>query len=404
MRTTRTTTFWPRFVVVASAATLAVAAAVPTVPAAGAASVSSMRAEIDRTQSKINGKQAHAQVIASTISKLSGRINGIQGGITKLRTRESGVQARLDSAIARLRVIQTEHQAAEKRLAQLQERLVVSRRTLARRLLSLYQSDRPDLITVVLHSDGFARLIENREYLSRIGGQDRQIISTVKQDKNETAKLSSRLASTEAARQAVAAQIQANRDEISSVRGALESKQQAWIDARSARRSALADVRRQSRNLKDHKDTLQADIDAVTGQLRSSTPLPAGPIRSGAGRFIWPLNGPLTSPFCESRSWESCHPGIDIGVPTGTPIRAAGAGVVQIAGPNGGYGNYTCVGHGGGVSTCYAHQSQINVSVGQSVSRGQVIGLSGNTGHSTGPHLHFEVRVNGSVTNPLNWL
>ena len=404
MRTTRSTNLWPRLAVVASAATLTVAAAVPTVPAAGAASVSSMRAEIDRTQSKIDKKQAHAQVLASTISHLSGRINGIQGGITKLRTRQAGVQARLDAAIERLRVIQTQHQAAEQRLAKLKERLVVSRRVLARRLLNLYQSDRPDLITVVLHSDGFARLIENREYLSRIGGQDRQIITTVKQNKDDTTALSNRLAKTEAARQAVAAQIQASRDEISSVRGALESKQQAWINARSARQSALAAVRRQSRNLKDHKDALQADIDAVTGQLRSSTPLPAGPIRAGSGRFIWPVNGPITSPFCERRAWESCHPGIDIGIPSGTPIRASGAGVVQIAGPNGGYGNYTCIGHGGGVSTCYAHQSQINVSVGESVSQGQVIGISGCTGLCFGAHLHFEVRVNGSVTNPLNWL
>lgn len=404
MRTARSTTLWPRLAVAASAAILTVAAVVPAAPTARAASVSSMRAEINRTQAKIESKQAHAQVLASTISRLSGRINGIQGGITKLRSRQSAVQARLDGAIARLRVIQVEHRAAEQRLAKLKQRLVMSRRTLARRLLDLYQSDRPDLLTVVLHSDGFARLIENREYLARIGGQDRQIITTVKQDKDQTTALSNRLAETEAARQAVAAQIQASRDEISAVRGALESKQQAWISARSARRAALSSVREQSRKLKEHQDALQADIDSITGQLRSSTPLPAGPIRAGAGRFIWPVNGPVTSPFCERRAWEACHPGIDIGVPSGTPIRAAGAGVVQIAGPNGGYGNYTCIGHGGGVSTCYAHQSQINVSVGESVSQGQIIGISGCTGLCFGAHLHFEVRVNGSVTNPLDWL
>jgi murein DD-endopeptidase MepM/ murein hydrolase activator NlpD len=112
----------------------------------------------------------------------------------------------------------------------------------------------------------------------------------------------------------------------------------------------------------------------------------------------------VTSPFCERRAWEACHPGIDIGVPSGTPIRAAGSGVVQIAGWTGGYGNYTCIGHGGGVSTCYGHQSSIQVSVGQQVSKGQVIGLSGCTGLCFGDHLHFEVRVNGSVTNPIDWL
>jgi murein DD-endopeptidase MepM/ murein hydrolase activator NlpD len=95
---------------------------------------------------------------------------------------------------------------------------------------------------------------------------------------------------------------------------------------------------------------------------------------------------------------------MDIGVPTGTPIHAAGSGTVIMASYNGGYGNYTCIDHGGGVSSCYGHQSSIQVAVGQHVTQGQVIGLSGNTGFSTGPHLHFEVRVNGAVTQPLNYL
>ena len=80
------------------------------------------------------------------------------------------------------------------------------------------------------------------------------------------------------------------------------------------------------------------------------------------------------------------------------------AGVVALAGPAGGYGNYTCINHGGGLSTCYAHQSSIQVSVGQHVSQGQVIGLTGCTGLCFGPHLHFEVRINGGVVNPMNYL
>ena len=120
--------------------------------------------------------------------------------------------------------------------------------------------------------------------------------------------------------------------------------------------------------------------------------------------MIWPLNGVITSQFCERRAWEACHPGMDIAAPAGTPIRAALGGTVAIAGWTGGYGNYTCIQHGGGLSTCYGHQSSISVSVGQTVTQGQVIGAEGSTGHSTGPHLHFEVRINGAVTNPLNYL
>src|SRR5439155_18152375 len=119
---------------------------------------------------------------------------------------------------------------------------------------------------------------------------------------------------------------------------------------------------------------------------------------SSAG-LIWPVSGPVTSPF--GMRWGRMHTGIDIGVPTGTPIHAAASGRVIIAGWVSGYGNLVFVDHGNGLSTGYAHQSQIAVSVGQDVAQGQVIGYVGCTGHCFGPHLHFEVRVNGVPVDPL---
>ena len=98
------------------------------------------------------------------------------------------------------------------------------------------------------------------------------------------------------------------------------------------------------------------------------------------------------------------HEGIDIMCPTGTPVRAAAAGTVIYAGWLGGYGNLVVVDHGGGLSTAYAHNSSFASSVGQSVAAGQVIAYSGNTGNSSGPHVHFEVRVNGSAVDPLGYL
>lgn len=123
--------------------------------------------------------------------------------------------------------------------------------------------------------------------------------------------------------------------------------------------------------------------------------------------LIWPVpKGPIFGTFGENRTTHA-HSGLDIAHPTGTPIRAAASGRVLTAGPNSGYGLYTCIAHAS-ITTCYGHQSEILVSAGATVSQGQVIGRVGNTGNSTGPHLHFEVRAGtamwGTPMNPATYL
>lgn len=116
----------------------------------------------------------------------------------------------------------------------------------------------------------------------------------------------------------------------------------------------------------------------------------------------WPTSGPVTSPF--GWRWGRMHAGIDIGAPTGQGIKAAAAGYVYFAGWMNGYGNTVLIDHGGGMTTLYGHQSSISVSRGTTVSRGQTIGAVGSTGNSTGPHLHFEVRINGTARDPMGYL
>ena len=148
---------------------------------------------------------------------------------------------------------------------------------------------------------------------------------------------------------------------------------------------------------------------ATPAAAPTETAAPASsPTRASTSGFQWPINATVTSeygyrvhPVYGSRR---LHSGMDIGAAGGTPIAASNSGVVIFAGRQGGYGNTIIVDHGGGITTLYAHQSRLGASVGQQVGRGDIIGFVGATGTATGNHLHFEVRVNGTPTNPRNYL
>jgi murein DD-endopeptidase MepM/ murein hydrolase activator NlpD len=393
---------------IAVLAPLALWAALPLVSSASPeASVSSLQDKIDRKQGELDHVNGRARVLTGDISGLTQRIDALQGTITTLQQRENAIQADLDAKRAELASTQRELRRVRARLVELRARLAHARAVLADRLVELYKSDQPDIVTVVLDSHGFADLLENGAYLQRIGQQDRTIITAVRDAKAEMAVAARRLGTLEQRQQRIALQITERRNAVARVRVSVQGKRDAIDRVRGQKQALLGSVRDHASKIDEDIKALQAQQSKIEAQIRAaqggSGSLPAGPIRGG-GRFIWPVNGPITSPFCERRAWEACHPGIDIGVPAGTPIRAAGTGNVVIAGWVSGYGNYTCIDHGGGISTCYGHQSAIHVSVGEHVTQGQVIGLVGCTGLCFGDHLHFEVRINGTVTNPLNYL
>jgi len=222
----------------------------------------------------------------------------------------------------------------------------------------------------------------------------------------EAKRTEARLAKLEERQTRIAKAIEVRRDEVARVKGQLVDRRDAYAQVRSAKSTALASTREDRQHLEGDLAALVRENAKIQAQLASAsngTPgSSAGPIRPGSGGMIWPVNGPVVSPF--GMRWGRLHAGVDIAVPAGTPIRAAKSGRVILLGWTGGYGNYTCVGHGGGISTCYAHQSRYGTSMGASVSQGQVIGYVGCTGHCFGDHLHFEVRVGGAPVNPMGYL
>jgi murein DD-endopeptidase MepM/ murein hydrolase activator NlpD len=351
-----------------------------------------LQSKLDQKRAQLDHAKAREGVLSTTIERYGNRLDELRGEVATLRNREAIVAAQLQRK-------QAELDRAQNRLVVLRARLRRSLEVLRQRLVAIYETSQPDAVTVILNSQGFHEMVSRYEYLQRIQSQDTAIADRVRTLRNETRDTVERV---RAARDQIAAQ----RDELAQTRNQLEGRQADLAAAREDSQGALAGVQQTQEHLEGDISDISSQIQAQLQAQQASEPaLPAGPVQgeSSAG-FIWPVNGPVTSPFCEQRAWESCHPGIDIAVPAGTPIQAAADGTVAIAGPSDGYGNYTCIDHGGGISTCYAHQSSIGVSVGQHVSQGDVIGAVGCTGLCFGDHLHFEVRVNGSPVDPLGYL
>ena len=200
-----------------------------------------------------------------------------------------------------------------------------------------------------------------------------------------------------------AAQVRETRDALVSARDSLAATKQHKLVALShPEREGAGGGVRDRRAAAPRAPQLGAQIRAAQARPRGGdggTSAPSAPTPSSGG-WSGRSPGPITSPF--GWRWGRMHEGIDLGAAYGTPIRAAASGTVIYCGWESGYGNLTVIDHGGNLATAYGHQSSIAVSCGQTVAQGQVIGYVGSTGHSTGPHLHFEVRVNGNPVDPLD--
>jgi murein DD-endopeptidase MepM/ murein hydrolase activator NlpD len=394
-----------RLLIAAAVLPLALWAVLP-LPSQGASPqtrLNDIQKKIQSTQGRIGKRKGTERVLTTQISAYSARIDTLQARIGRLQRRQATVQADLDRKRAELTKLQGDLRAERRRLVRLRSRLAEARTALAQRLVELYQADKPDIVTVILDAKGFADLLERGEFMERVSDQDRRIIGIVRAARADATATEARLERFERRQRRVTAIVLANRNEIANVKEDLVGTRVGLAGTRSDKRRALFSVRSDRQGLEDHLDALRKDESQVRAKLASATTGFTPPPGGGSGRFIWPVNGPITGSFGEQRPGH-IHAGIDIAAPGGTPIRAAGSGTVVLLGWTGGYGNYTCIQHTASLSTCYAHQSRYGTSLGASVSQGEVIGYVGNTGHSFGDHLHFEVRVGGAPTSPLGYL
>src|SRR3954465_8380099 len=348
--------------------------------------LNSLHNRIDNARKKIGRKKGTERVLTTQIAGYSARIDRLQGRITTLSTRQQRIQADLDANRTELERLRGELRSERARLVRLRTKLNHDRRTLRDRLVEIYKSGKPDFITVILNSDGFADLLERGEFIKRISDQDRRIVTIVRDAKLDSLRSEKRLNRLETRQQVVTEIVQRRRDEIAAVRMELVGTRVGYARTKAGKASALRKVRGDRRNLEQHVDRLEAASNRIAAQLNRVQQSGDFPIRQGSGSMIWPVNGPITGVFGEARPGHM-HAGVDIAAPSGTPIHAADDGrvvLMQGVGASGGYGNFTCMQHSASLSTCYAHQSSFGTTLGASVNKGQVIGSVGNTGNSFG--------------------
>jgi murein DD-endopeptidase MepM/ murein hydrolase activator NlpD len=331
--------------------------------------------------------------VTTEIRTLERRVGGVSQRISVLKQDLALHQRRLDKLNA-LFAFET------LRLVALRREYTRVLNMLNRRLVDIYESHSPSTFEVLLNSKSIEDAVEQLHYLSAIALQDQKITHDVGVARDAMRSVRKQTNKIRGVVQAETRTVAVRAQEQQQLHDQLLASRSNLASARSRKQHALASTKQQEQDWLAEAATLEAQDARIRAQLAAAQG-PSDTTPSSHG-LIWPVNGPVTSPF--GMRWGKLHPGIDIGVPTGTPIHAAASGTVVIAGWVSGYGNYTCIDHGGGMATCYGHQETIYVQVGQAVTQGQVIGLTDCTGYCFGPHLHFEVRINGTPVDPMGYL
>ena len=358
----------------------------------------------------------------------SGKLGDVQARIAAARAKEARLTNQISDVTSQIRSLERQVGDVSQKLSILERDLALHQRRLDRlnelfnfeterlnflrrqyasvlrqlnlRMIDIYETRDPSLVEVILNSKSFQDVLDQIQYLEAIARQDKRIAAAVAGARDQvhvarerTKKIRTRVHSETQVVAVRTQQQRAAKNELLASQGSLAGK-------RKRQKGQLSSTREQEKVLIAEANALAAEDAGIRGQLAAAQG--AGDTTPSSQGLIWPVSGPVTSPF--GYRWGRLHAGIDIGVPYGTPIHAAASGTVVLAGWTGGYGNYTCIDHGGGMATCYAHQSSYAVSNGAQVSQGQVIGYVGSTGHSFGAHLHFEVRINGNPVDPLGYL
>jgi len=362
-------------------------------------------ARLAALQAEIAESKRQEGVLTSQLSAISSEFEGARAAVDAAQSSVAALEAELVSAQGRLEKLTALFDEQTRSLKRLRAEYARAIAILEARVRAIYIAEPPDMLSFLVSATTFDDVLDNVEFLGRIGEQDKRIARQVREAKQEAAATRRATAKTKRLQAGTVSVISARTGEARAARDRLASDRDTLAQARALKQSVLSESRESREDYLREAEALaaqSADLAARIQAAQSSAGSSSGSGAPSSSGFIWPVNGPVVSAY--GMRWGRMHEGIDIAASSGTPIRAAATGTVIHAGWLGGYGNLVVVDHGNGLATAYAHASSILVGVGQRVSQGQTVSLVGSTGNSTGPHLHFEVRVNGTAVDPLGYL
>ena len=398
----------------ARVAVAALSIAVALVPSAGFSKsriddkINQQKAHIHDVHMKLHVKRAQLGEAKARVGSIASQLADTNRNIAAVNGQLGAIEARMTSTRRKLAWNRIQLAAAQATLHRHQD-------ALNRRLVDAYEHGDLGYIDVLLRARSFGDFVERWNDVRYLVKANEATIRARKADEAHVATVQSGL--LRAQTELEGEQSQANQQRLAL--DGLATQRRQLLAAADAEREHVQNEVAQLDEMSDAEEAAleqlirqkQAEEEARRAEARRAARL-AGielPPEPGApGQLMWPVSGPITSPF----GWRMhpvyhrmiLHKGIDIAVPTGTPVAAAAEGKVIVASYQGDCGNMVAIDHHGGLSTFYCHMSQLFVSVGQEVQRGQAIGAAGATGDATGPHVHFQVMQNGNPVDPMGFL
>ena len=383
--------------------------------------IEKLKEEEDAIKQRMNSTDSELEDILKKVKIKSAELMASNEKVDSFQKNIDELQAQIDKVQSDINRMDEDIKSKEEQIVKKENEAIEREELLGERLRNYYKNDMASqILGMLINSDGLGSLISNIYNISKLINMDNNLLEEIKniqeqldkdkislkeqidkldEDKEGLKVKQSELIEVQKGFIEEKNAVEAQMNELK----ALENEKQRVANSLSQKEK---EVQKKIGDLNSYNETLQKQMEQMFNDINNGSNVDSG--ASSGEVFLWPASGPISSPYGKRvhpiSGANGFHTGIDIAAGKGAPIVASKSGTVAFSGVQSGYGNVVIVDHGGGVQTLYAHADTLLVSKGQKVSRGQKIATVGSTGNSTGPHLHFEVRINGKHTDPMGYL